>query len=66
VAELAAEFGEFTLELVGGDIEVGVASGGQVVEDACEVEDGELDVVAVVGLHGLIPFRLGGHCCPPG
>jgi hypothetical protein len=66
VAELAAEFGEFSLEVVRGGIELGVASGGQGVEDACEVEDGELDVVAVVGLHGLIPFRWGGHCCPPG
>ena len=45
VAEPEPDFGELPLEVVGGGVEVRIAAGGQVVEQAGQAESGGVGVV---------------------
>src|SRR6516162_10868081 len=66
VAGLAAEFGEFPLEVVEGGVVLAAATGGHVLDEAGELDEGGWGGVAVDDRHGRIPFRLRAGRSPPG
>jgi ligand-binding sensor protein len=55
IAEAEPEFGEFPVEVVIGGIEIGIAAGGQLVE---EENKARMHIARVMDdRHGRIPFR---------